>query len=54
MRKNITITKNLTEHRVNFKNEVREKFRFRNVWTHGRQVLFKDKNDGKKIKIYYD
>ena len=26
MRKNITITKNLTEHRVNFINEVRKNF----------------------------
>ena len=35
-------------------NEVREKIGFKNVWTYDGRILYKDNNDGKKIKIYYE
>ena len=35
-------------------NEAREKYGFKNVWTYDGQILYKDNNDGQKIKIYYD
>ena len=35
-------------------NEAREKFGFMNVWTYDGQILYKDNNDGQKVKIYYE
>ena len=35
-------------------NEAREKYGFKNVWTYDGRILYKDNNDGQKIKIYYD
>ena len=35
-------------------NEAREKFGFMNVCTYDGQILYKDNNDGQKIKIYYE
>ena len=52
--KNISITENLTGYRMNVLNEAREKFGFKNVWTYDGRILFKDNNDGQKIKIYYE
>ena len=31
-----------------------EKFGFKNLWTHDERILYKDNNDGQKIKIYYE
>ena len=50
--KNISITENLTGYRMNVLNEAKEKFGFKNVWTYDGRILFKDNNDGQKIKIY--
>ena len=35
-------------------NEAREKFGFMNVWTYDGQILYKDNNDGQKVKICYE
>ena len=35
-------------------NEARGKFGFNNAWIYDKQILYKDKNDRKKIKIYYE
>ena len=35
-------------------NEAREKYGFKNVWTYGRRIPYKDNNYGQKIKVYYD
>ena len=35
-------------------NEAREKFGFMNVWTYDGQILYKDNNDGQRVKIYYE
>ena len=35
-------------------NEARGKFGFKNAWIYDKQILYKDKNDRKKIKIYYE
>ena len=40
--------------RMSVLNEAREKFGFKNVWTFDERILYKDKNDGQKIKIYYE
>ena len=53
-RKNITITENLTGYRMSVLNKAREKFGFKNEWTYDGRILFKDNNDGQKIKIYYE
>ena len=52
--KNICITENLTGYRMSVLNEAREKFGFKNVWTYNERILYKDNNDGQKIKIYYE
>ena len=52
--KNISITENLTGYRMSVLNEAREKFGFKNVWTHNGRILYKDNNDGQKIKICYE
>ena len=52
--KNISITESLTRYRMSVLNEAREKYGVKNVWTYGRWILYKDNNDGQKIKIYYD
>ena len=49
--KNISITENLTGYRMSILNEAREKFGFKNVWTYDGRILYKDNNDGQKIKI---
>ena len=51
---NISITENLTGYRMSVLNEAREKFGFKNVWTYDGRILYKDNNDGQKIKIYYE
>ena len=51
--KNISITENLTGYPMSILNEAREKFGFKNVWAYDGQILYKDNNDGQKIKIYY-
>ena len=48
--KNISIT----GYRMSVLNEAREKFGFKNVWTYDGRILYKDNNDGQKIKIYYE
>ena len=35
-------------------NGATEKFGFMNVWTYDEQILYKDNNDGQKVKIYYE
>ena len=35
-------------------NKARENFGFKNVWTYDGRILYKDKNDRQKIKIYYE
>ena len=35
-------------------NEAKEKLGFKNVWTCDGWILYKDNNDGQKIKIYYN
>ena len=52
--KNISITENLTGYQMSVLNEAREKFGFKNVWTYDGRILYKDNNDGQKIKIYYE
>ena len=52
--KNISITESLTRYRMSVLNEAREKYGFKNVWTYDGRILYKDNNDGQKIKIYYD
>ena len=52
--KNISITENLAGYRMSVLNEAREKFGFKNVWTYDGRILYKDNNDGQKIKIYYE
>ena len=52
--RNISITESLTRYRMSVLNEAREKYGFRNVWTCDGRILYKDNNDGQKIKIYYD
>lgn len=47
----IRTTENLTEYQIDISNEAREKFVFKNVWTHDWRILYKGKNDGQKIKI---
>ena len=34
--------------------EAREKSGFKNVWAYDGRILYKDNNDGQKIKIYYE
>ena len=51
---NISITVSLTRYQMSVLNEAREKYGFKNVWTYDGQILYKDNNDGQKIKIYYD
>ena len=48
--KNISITENLTGHRMSILNEAREKFGFMNIWTYDGHILYKDDNDGAKVK----
>ena len=48
------MTENLTGHQMSILNEAREKFGFMNVWTYDGQILYKDNNDGQKVKIYYE
>ena len=50
--KNISITESLAGYRISVLNEAREKFGFKNVWTYDGRILYKDNNDGQKIKIY--
>ena len=52
--KNISIAESLTRYRMSVLNKAREKYGFKNVWTYGGRILYKDINDEKKIKIYYD
>ena len=52
--KNISITENLAGYRMSVLKEAREKFSFKNVWTYNGWILYKDNNDGQKIKIYYE
>ena len=52
--KNTSITENLTGYQMSVLNEAREKFGFKNVWTYDGRILYKDNNDGQKIKIYYE
>ena len=52
-RKNFSITENLTGYRISVLNEAREKFGSNNVSTYVRRILYKDNNDGQKIKICY-
>ena len=57
--KNISITENLIGYRMSDLNEAREKFDFKNVWTYDGRVLYKDNNDGQKLKsvmnrIYFE
>ena len=52
--KNISITESLTRYRMSVLNEAREKYGFKNAWTYDGRILYKDNNDGQKIKIYYD
>ena len=52
--KNISITESLTRYRMSVLNEAREKYGFKNVWTYNGRILYKDSNDGQKIKTYYD
>ena len=33
--------------------EAREKYGFKNIWTHDGRIVYKDNNVGQKIKIYY-
>ena len=51
---NISITVSLTRYQMSVLNEAREKYGFKNVWTYDGRILYKDNNDGQKIKIYYD
>ena len=50
-RKKITITENLTVTRMKKLNEAKERYNFKNAWTSGGKILYKDKSG--KIKIYY-
>ena len=52
--KNISITENITGYRTSVLNQAREKFGFKNVWTYDGGILYKDNNDGQKIKMYYE
>ena len=52
--RNISITESLTRYRMSVLNEAREKYGFKNAWTYDGRILYKDNNDGQKIKIYYD
>ena len=52
--KNISIKENLSGYRMNVLNEAKEKLAFKNVWTCDGWILYKDNNDGQKIKICYD
>ena len=52
--KNISITESLTRYQMSVLNEAREKYGFKNVWTYGRRIPYKDNNYGQKIKVYYD
>ena len=49
--KNISITESLTRYRMSVLNEATEKYGFKNVWTYEGRILYKDSNDGQKIKI---
>ena len=53
-RKKISFTENLTGYRMGVLNEAREKFGFKNIWTYDGWIMYKDNNDGQKIKIYYE
>ena len=52
--KNISITKDLTGYRMSVVNEARELLGFKNVWTYDGLILYKNNNDGQKIKVYYE
>ena len=54
MEKIISITENLTGYQMSVLNEAREKFGLKNVWTYDGRILYKDNNDGQKMKIYYE
>ena len=49
--KNISISENLTGYQMSVLNEAREKFGFKNVWTYDGWILYKNNNDGQKIRI---
>ena len=49
--KGISITQSLTSFGMKKLEEAREKYRFKNVWTIGGRIMFKDAND--KPSIYY-
>ena len=51
--KNISITEKFCGYRMTVLKEAREKLGF-NVWTYNGGILYKDNNDGQKIKIYYE
>ena len=51
--KNFSITENLTGYQISVLNEAGEKFGSNNASTYVRRILYKDNNDGQKIKIYY-
>ena len=51
--KNITVAENLTGYHMSVLNEAREKFGFKNVRIYNGRILYKDNNEGQKIKIYY-
>ena len=50
----LALKKNLTGYRMSILNDAKGKFGFKNVWTYDGQILYKDNNDGQKIKIYYE
>ena len=52
--KSTSITENRTGYRISVLNEAREKFSLKNVWAYDGRILYKDNNDGQKIKIYYE
>ena len=53
-RKKISFTENLTGYRMGVLNDAREKFGFKYIWTYDGRIMYKDNNDGQKIKIYYE
>ena len=46
--------KKKTGYQMSVLDEAKEKFGSKNVWTNEVRILYKDNNDGQKIKIYHE
>ena len=52
--KTVSITENLTKHRITEMKGAQESFGFKNIWSQDGKILCTDGNDRNKIKVLYD